>query len=589
MRIINIQTKKVFDIEISKNGENQLLCPECSDSRKKKTDKCLSWNATKNTGYCHHCNGSFVEFKPREEKKQFVRPVKVVNVNLTPRAITYFEGRKISKQTLADMKIYSASEWMPQFNKEVECICFPYFFENELINIKFRGQSKSFKLSKDAELIFYNLDCVNQFEEIIIVEGEIDALSFYEAGLKNVISVPNGANKTLSYLDEYVELFEGKKLIIAVDNDMKGFELRSELIRRFGAEYCSVIDFKECKDANEVLVKHDSFVLREYYQNRKDVPVSGIVDLDNCYDSIYNLFVNGLQKGIELKDSLDNVVTWEAGRLAIWTGIPSHGKSEALDHVNIKLNIAAGWKGVYFSPENFPVEIHFSKIFSKISGKTFDAKYVNQFEFQKTYEYIKNNFFFIMPEDTFSVEIILEKAKYLIKKHGIKFLVIDPYNKLEHNRGGLSETDYISKLLDKLINFARINNVLIHLVAHPTKMKKNEKTMAYEVPTLYDISGSANFYNKADYGITVYRKWGERETTDIIVQKVKFKHWGDGGIVEKQYNKVNGRYEDIHVPFESFSYNNLLNIKETPVKKDTMNPNTGLDNFFGNTTEEAPF
>ena len=72
-----------------------------------------------------------------------------------------------------------------------------------------------------------------------------------------------------------------------------------------------------------------------------------------------------------------------------------------------------------------------------------------------------------------SFETIITKAKYLVKKNGIKILVIDPYNKIEHLRSqGESETEYISRFLDKISTFARQFNVLVFLVAHPRKMNK---------------------------------------------------------------------------------------------------------------------
>lgn len=579
MKIVSLNTKRTYDIHPTGNT-CKIQCPECSNQREKhKNDKPLSWNNIEKVGKCHHCNASFVEWKALKEEKQYNKPIWKNITTLSDKAVKYFESRKISQKTLSEMKIYTDSEWMPQHNASVECICFPYFYDNELINIKFRGPEKSFKLAKDAELILYNLDCVNEYSEIIIVEGEFDALAFIEAGLKNVVSVPNGASKNLTYLDKYIELFDEKKIIIAVDNDPRGFELKQELIRRFGDENCSTIDFRDCKDANEFLIKNDTIALNVLYENRIDVPVSGIVNLDNNYDSIYNLFLNGMQKGIEIGDDLDKIVTWESGRLAIWTGIPSHGKSEVLDYVNVKMNIQNKWKIAYFSPENFPIEYHFSKIFSKISGKSFNSKFINKNEFEHVYNYIKDNFYFLMPEDNFTIDTILEKAKFLIRKKGIKVLIIDPYNKIEHKRtSGQSETEYISVLLDKLVNFARRNDILIHLVAHPTKMKKDIKNIKYEVPTLYDIAGSANFYNKADYGITVYRNWKPEETTDIYIQKVKFKHLGDGGVMQKRYNSINGRYEYYGLLPEQFTFDNMLTrpIEDNYINFENKQVNTGI-------------
>ena len=105
-------------------------------------------------------------------------------------------------------------------------------------------------------LYFYNADCLKKAEEIIIVEGEIDALTFIQAGYENTISVPNGAGN-IDFLDTCIDLFADiKKIYIATDQDTRGINLKSELIRRLGPERCYVVSFKDCKDANEYLLKY---------------------------------------------------------------------------------------------------------------------------------------------------------------------------------------------------------------------------------------------------------------------------------------------------------------------------------------------
>ena len=155
-------------------------------------------------------------------------------------------------------------------------------------------------------------------------------------------------------------------------------------------------------------------------------------------------------------------------------------------------------------------------------------------------QHLETNFFFISPKSDFRVDAILERAKFLVRRKGIKVLVIDPYNRLEDESEGKNETKYISRLLDKLTNFAQQHDVLVILMAHPTKMQKN-KDGEPEIPTLYDISGSANFYNKADFGIVVHRNRLEN-TVEIYVKKVKFRHLGECGMALFTYNLNNGRY-----------------------------------------------
>lgn len=545
MKIQSSNTKTIYTFEPGNREEERHLCPECSHTRKKKSDKCMAWDNKGKRGYCHNCETSFFEYSPYEPK-QYNYPEWKNLTKLTDKAVKYFEGRMISQKTLNKMRVYSDNEFMPQFVSVMEVMCFPYFYNDKLINIKYRGAKKSFKLVSGAELILWNIDCIKDNEEIIITEGEIDALTFVENGFDNTISVPNGANKNLEYLDSYMELFNNvKKIYIASDQDTKGVELKDELIRRFGAERCYIVSFKDCKDANEYFLKYGD-ILKDTIPEAKAVPIKGIVKADNIINDIRNLYENGVERGLGIGDSnIDDYITWELGRLAIVTGIPSSGKSEFVDHIICRLNILYGWKCAYFTPENYPLKFHYRKLFEKIIGKKFNQLESTEVEYDMAYEYIKENFTYILDDDDFTVKSVIDSAKILVKNKGIKILVIDPYNKLDHKYTD-SETQYISRFLDQLISFAKLNNILVFLVAHPRKMSRTNGKI--EVPSLYDISGSANFYNKTDYGITVHRKTNENNImineVDVYFQKIKYKHLGEQGIVNLKYNFLNGRFKN---------------------------------------------
>jgi twinkle protein len=125
-----------------------------------------------------------------------------------------------------------------------------------------------------------------------------------------------------------------------------------------------------------------------------------------------------------------------------------------------------------------------------------------------------------------------------VLKYGINWYVIDPWNKLEHQD---DSTNYVSRCLDLISNFNKKNGTHAFIVAHPTKMKVDQDGK-YLVPGLYDISGSANFFNKADIGLCMYKE--EEGRNAFIVQKVKFKFWGSVGKVDLRWNQENGRYDE---------------------------------------------
>lgn len=553
MKYQSSNTKLIYDIEFKKKSD---LCPECSHLRKKKSDKCLQYYSDTNSAYCFNCNTTFFEYKPYEKEKQFVIPEWRNKTELTDKAVKWFESRMISQKTLNKMKIFSDKEWMPQFEKNVEVVCFPFFVDEKQKNIKFRGPKKSFKLVSGAELVWYNFNCLKNNKEIIICEGEMDALTWIENGYDNVISVPNGANNNLEYLDASIKLFEDvEKVYLATDNDTKGIELRDELIRRLGPEKCNLISFKQYKDSNEYFINYGGLEFKELLNNSKEVPINGIVNIASLHSEILDLYENGVKGGLTIRnEDIDKFITWELGRLAIVTGVPGSGKSEFVDYLVSRLNLLHGWKAAFFTPENYPLKYHYRKIHEKYSGKKFDKK-TDTTDFYSIYEHIESDYYYIMNEDDMKVDTIIDSAKALVKQKGIKILVIDPYNKLEHQYSD-SETQYISRFLDKITNFAKFNNVLVFLIAHPRKMQRGE------VPTLYDISGSANFYNKTDYGFTVHRKRDESNLmineVEIYWQKIKFKNLGEQGVSGLRYNYNNGRFESMSNDVDHWDNSNWL-------------------------------
>lgn len=545
-----------------RGGKVKTFCPQCHNQRHDKRDKSLSVDLDKGVWNCHYCGFSgHLEYDEYEKQKWmeqqpwnqrtkirqnhvYKKPQPRPHAPMSAKALAWFKSRGISEKTLLAMKVTEGLEWMPQKNGQANTVQFNYYHNGELVNTKFRTGDKCFKLVSGAELLPYNIDAIKGQKECLITEGEMDALSFYECGRHDVISVPNGANANLDYLDNYIEeYFEDKETIyIASDTDTKGVLLRDELLRRFGVERCRVLEYGEgCKDANEHLMKYGRESLLQCISSAPEIKIDGVFTVQDFEQSLDALFENGWQKGVTIgHDNFDRLCSFETKRLCIVTGIPGSGKSEFIDEIAERLNMRYGWRFAYFSPENAPLAYHASKLIEKFTGKRFSRQTMSSPEYKQVKEHIEQNFYFISPTDNYRVDNILEKAKYLVRRRGIKALVIDPYNRLESEQGTRNETQYISELLDKLTNFAQRNDILIILMAHPTKQPRN-KDGVIEAPTLYDISGSANFFNKADFGIVVHRNRLDN-TVEVHVQKVKFRHLGECGTALFKYNLNNGRY-----------------------------------------------
>ena len=210
------------DLEV---GGTQGICPLCSTDRKPKNQKtkCASYDWERGLGTCHNCNKSFqlhTYQRKGASEREYVRPsVDNADVDLDAKVVDWFATRGISKKTLDDLKVTSGPEYMPQTGKTENVIKFNYFMGDQLINIKYRDGRKNFKLFKGAEKVFYNINSIVGYNDCVIVEGEMDVLALYEAGITNVISVPNGATlntNNLEYLDNCIDYFEDKEKIIII-------------------------------------------------------------------------------------------------------------------------------------------------------------------------------------------------------------------------------------------------------------------------------------------------------------------------------------------------------------------------------------
>ena len=555
--------EKLEELGIKDDGKKRQTCPSCRDTRSNKTDKSLSINWKLCTAYCYHCDAKFffgktdksdkeeTATRKKEETKEYKKPGRLANEEAPgEEVLKWFESRGIPADVVVEEGITQAARVFSQKGVAEKCMLFPYYEEDQLVNRKYRTvKAKHFMLEAGAKLIPWRINEIEDTPECIITEGEMDALSFIVAGYNNVISVPNGAQKNLTYLDEFIEThFENKtRIYIASDTDAKGLELRAELVRRFGEEKCRIVTYGEgCKDANELLLQSGAEALRRAITEAQEVPLEGIFTAEDVKDELLVLFENGLQQGAVLHmGELDRLLSVEVGRLMVVTGIPGDGKSEFLDEMAIRLWRYYDWRCAWFSPENFPVTLHHPKLIEKLIGKRFIKTMMSRMELDAAVEYLSRNFFDILPEEDYQVDTILEKAETLVRRKGIRVFILDPYNCLEHQiPTGQSETQYISEFLEKLRSFAKRKQVLVILAAHPTKMKRDPLTKQFPVPTMYDISGSAAFFNKADFGIAIERD-RNKEVTRIHVQKVKFRHLGQPGIASFMYNYHNGRFVPI--------------------------------------------
>lgn len=591
----NIKKFEALGIDMRKLNGNSLAttCPKCSHTRKKKNDPCLSITVDTGLYNCHHCDfkGCVGEYKNDktefETKKEYFKPIFNNRTELTEKEVNYFFKRGLSQDTILKMKITTGLEYMPQVQKKVNTIQFNYFRNDTLVNVKYRDAKKNFKLVKDAELIFYNLDSIKNSTWCIITEGEFDCLSWVESGINEVVSVPNGAsrgNQRLEYLDNCYTYFEDKeKIYIATDGDEAGRILRDELARRLGIDRCFWIDFGIAKDSNEFLVNKGDKELVSLLETAKEFSIEGVFNIDDVWEDIENIYNNGLPTGTKTGDKLfDEHMGLMPGELTMVTGVPGHGKTIYLDQISLKLCLNENWTFAICSPESYPTAFFYTRLIKRLIGKKFSKYNITPSQLIECREWIRSRYNLIAPPQGYDLDDILEKARLLVLKKGIKCLIIDPWNRIESNMpNGYNPMKWVQERLDKIIRFNQKNGVHTFLVAHPSKMPKQKDSENYVVPTLYNISGSADFFNMTQNGFTVYHNSATGKT-EIHFQKIKWEHLGKIGMVEYSYCEENSRF------YNQGHEDPLLNWLDNTGKQQPINFYEVETNYEPNTEYDIP-
>lgn len=584
------------------SGKEALRCPECDDIRTDKTDKALKIKHDEGFGNCFYCEAYTIrDISEKNVRKDYSLPSQEWKnyTNLSDKLVKWcWSERMISQSTLSHFGISEEEIYFPQAKETKNAIVFNYFEGETVVNKKYRGVikvngeiKKTFTQHTNGKPIFYNINSIIGQDECYIVEGEFDVLALYEIGIKNVISLPNGANDNDDFwINSEKYLKDINKFIIATDNDEKGIQVREKIAQRLGRYRCVYIVFDR-KDANDDLKAGE---LTKTIKNEHRFNIGGTFTSLDLMDETLRLFHQGVPNTIKPKSEmfkdLNDVFSIMMGQLTVVTGIPSHGKSSFVDWYALNLVNDYDYKLSIFSPEHNPLNLYNSKFASLSIGKRFNegTNRMTESELLEYIEWSKEKIYYTTAEDKVSPDWdwLLEKFKEQMYTYGINLFIIDAWNKVLMPKG-MGGKDGIDAILTRLTAFCIQNNVHIFLVAHPTKMKKQEKSDKYEIPDLYDVSGSSDFKNQTHNGLCVYREF-KNEVSDgctlVVNLKTKFDFQGEIGAFAKfNWNGLNRRfYCD-----DTESNYNLINKKMLVLEKEeettfNLTPNINFD-------DEVPF
>lgn len=538
-----------------RTGNLKTTCPNCPRAGKQNLkDTCLSVNIELGVWNCHKC-GWTGHVNDRQEKVEYSRPERKNFTALSDENLQFFSRRGITQAVVNRNKITdSANGW----------ISFNYFIDEALVNYKFRNpKEKDFRQHPGGEQVIYKYNDVIGKDVVIITEGEFDALALEVAGFENACSVNQGApnpqdqntDKKLACITNCFDVFEGATtIIIATDNDANGKNLKDILIRKFKAEKCKIVNWPDgIKDANEVLCLLGPEKLRGFIENATYAKIEGVFTVEDCYDQMLYNFQHGKNRGTTTYfRGLDEHFTWRTSEVTIVTGYNNEGKSKFQRQLLLLKSFNEDWRHAIFSPEDLPIEDIYDDFIHSLIGKNIDKVYANVMEeadYRAGIEFISDKVFVINPLQP-TVENILERASYLIRRFNIKSLTIDPYNQVWHEMAtGEREDLYISRFMATLKSFAVKHDICLILIAHQVTPVV-EKGKNYPKPNLYRVKGGGTFADKADNVLFVWRqnRNTNKRDTSVTVGSEKIKKQmlvGFPGEIALEFNPATNRYFEL--------------------------------------------
>jgi twinkle protein len=553
---------QAFIYSLHVDDTERVHCPSCSPERKKKRLKEMVITRMDNAWvyHCHHCGISgnvFIE-KPRlimEKTLAVVPSVKIDQSKLEEKHYEFLKSRGISKETADRMKLFAAEKYFSHLSRNAASIGFPYFRGGQMVAAKYRCiDDKAFTQDSGGAHDFFGIDLVDKAKPLIIVEGEIDALTGMECGIENIVSVPGGAPIKVS--DGKIPASEDRKfafvwnaweilsavpyVVIATDSDGPGQALAEELARRIGKAKCRLTHCEK-KDLNELLMQDGDQAVRALISAAEPYPVDGLSHAGKYSERLNDLWGKGTGKGFSTGYStLDQIYTVAPSQVTVVTGYPGHGKSNFVDQLAVNLASEHDWKFAVCSFENQP-EIHISRLMEIYLGKRFfdGVNRMTEEERDKAFNWVEEHFLFLDSESVgpATIESILDRAQAAVARMGVRGLIIDPYNYIDMRNRGESETAAISDMLTRVQAFAKAFGVHVWFVAHPAKVTRSG--MDLPRPDGMQIAGSMAWWAKADCGLTVHRA---EDGVQVCVWKSRYRWVGQTGETLLSYDRNVGTY-----------------------------------------------
>lgn len=498
-------------------------------------------------------------YQPKKKFRQIKTPEK--SIESRPEAVKYLSGRGISEKVIKKYQITVQTD-------HPNILVFPFFDEKRKMQfVKYR--KTDFDKTKDSSkewcekgckpILFGMAQCNDRFDRLIVTEGQIDSLSVAESGIDNAVSVPTGAKgfTWIPYCWDWINRFH--EVVVFGDYEKGRITLLDELSVRLKCtvKHVREEDYKDCKDANEILLKYGAKYLRSCVENAVLVPVRKVIDLADV-ENVDIFKLPKLQTGIKQLDRL-LYGGLPFGGLILISGKSGEGKSTFASQILVNA-IHQGNKCFAYSGE-LPNYLFRSWIDFQAAGGNHIAEYQNKWgdrnytisdtNRQLIADWYRGKCFLydnriVEGDETESLLEIMENA---IMQYGTYVILLDNLmTALDLEPGkAFDKYDRQSLFVKKLARIALKYNALILLVAH--KRKNN-----FTVNENDEISGSSDISNLATITIA-YEKDKDLHTEQRLLKVSKNRLFGkvetEGYILDydEKSKRIYGQGDDLHVEY----------------------------------------
>lgn len=496
------------------------------------------------------------------------------------------EERKLSEECIEHFELGGRTIFVDKRGRKKnygEHLAIPYLRDGVCVNMKYRALDpnveKGFKWKRETGGMtwIFNDAVIDDFDydEIIIAESEIDAMSLWTLGYQNVIGLTAGAKGFKQAW--YERLLRFKKIYLVLDADGAGQEGARLIARRLGLNRCfNVVLPEDTKDPNDFIKKYDSLMFQGLLDKSHQFDVPAVKSLATVLKDIYRKrFVENNEdvKGWEFPwaSVQEKAGSIKPGHLVVIAGRPKVGKTTwGLD---LTRRMAKGRQKVNVGM--YSCEMNLDTLGEKLVTQVLpDLQHIDELT-QSQILYAaqllptkRMHFYQPLTSDDLALDKVCTLIEEAVIRYGIKLFIFDNLHFLCRDEDEYTAIGKATQAFKLLAEKLRIGMILL---THPRKGDSNKKLKPD------DLKGSSSIFQDADLVIMLNREAVDPD--DLTEDEMEYftgslspntevdfiGRWTQGGRVNMYFNEDRALFKDDGADFEKMR--EFMENKKSAAKK----------------------